>query len=99
MASWKTPVSGNPKDEDITTSHVERINLSIRMGVRRFTRLTNAFSKKLMYHWCGTALYFYWYNFCRPHKSLGPALCTPAMAAGLTSHPLSMADLVEMLSN
>ena len=97
--AWKIRVMGNPKEEDITTAHVERHNLTLRMSVRRFTRLTNAFSKRLLYHYYGTALYFFWYNFCRPHKSLGPVVRTPAMAAGLTRHPLSMADLLEMCSN
>jgi len=64
------------------------------MGVRRFTRLTNAFSKKLEAHADALALYFFHHNFCRSHKSLGR---TPAQAAGLTDDVLSMADLVKVM--
>lgn len=87
------PVMGNPDPERICTSIVERQNLSVRMGVRRFTRLTNAFSKKWENHWAAIALWFAYYNFCRIHKSLR---VTPAMEAGITDHPW---DLAELLSN
>ena len=73
------PVMGRPDPERICTSIVERNNLSTRMSVRRFTRLTNAFSKKWENHWAAVALWFAFYNFCRVHKSLR---VTPAMAAG-----------------
>jgi len=82
------PVTGNPKSYLISTSHVERQNLTMRMHMRRFTRLTNAFSKKLSHLKAALALYFAWYNFCRVHQSLR---VTPAMAAEVSSEiwPLS----------
>lgn len=76
------PVTGNPKRELISTSHIERQNLTIRMQLRRFTRLTNAFSKKLSHLKAACALHFAWYNFCRIHSTLR---ITPAMAAGIES--------------
>jgi IS1 family transposase len=75
------PVMGNPKPQFISTSHVERQNLTVRMQMRRFTRLTNAFSKKLENMKAALCLYFAWYNFCRVHSTLR---VTPAMAAGVT---------------
>jgi IS1 family transposase len=75
------PITGNPKPSLISTSHIERQNLTIRMQLRRFTRLTNAFSKKLSHLKAACALHFAWYNFCRVHSSLR---VTPAMAAGVT---------------
>ncbi len=74
---------GDPKTEDIVTSHVERMNLTTRMEVRRFTRLTNAYSKKLEFHLYAVALHVMWVNFCRPHSALseGKRKVTPAMAA------------------
>ena len=83
---------GNPDVATISTSHVERMNLNIRMGLKRFGRLTNAFSKKFENHCHALALYFVFYNFCRVHKSLNGK--TPAMAAGLTKKVLTMAELV-----
>ncbi|WP_424974281.1 IS1 family transposase [Dinoroseobacter sp. S124A] len=77
----KQPVFGEPVKEWVSTSHVERQNLSMRMGMRRFTRLTNAFSKKLENHIHMLSLYFVHYNFVRIHKTLK---CTPAMAAGVS---------------
>jgi IS1 family transposase len=76
------PVTGNPNPRLISTSHIERQNLTIRMQLRRFTRLTNAFSKKLENLKAACALHFAWYNFCRVHLSLR---VTPAMAAGIAS--------------
>jgi transposase-like protein/IS1 family transposase len=85
-------VVGNPDPERICTSIVERSNLSIRMGTRRFTRLTNAFSKKWENHWAAVALWFAFYNFCRVHKSLR---CTPAMEAKIADHIWSVRELLE----
>jgi len=76
------PVTGTPKPHLISTSHIERQNLTIRMQLRRFTRLTNAFSKKLENLKAACALHFAWYNFCRIHSSLR---VTPAMASGISS--------------
>jgi transposase-like protein/IS1 family transposase len=86
------PVMGQPDPERICTSIVERSNLSIRMGTRRFTRLTNAFSKKWENHWAAIACWFAFYNFCRVHKSLR---VTPAMAAGISDHVWSVGELLE----
>jgi len=86
------PVMGRPDPERICTSIVERSNLSLRMGMRRFTRLTNAFSKKWENHWASVALWYCWYNFGRVHKSLR---MTPAMAAGIADHIWTVRDLLE----
>ncbi len=83
---------GNPDIEHVSTSYVERQNLTMRMSMRRFTRLTNAFSKKLENHIHALALYFAFYNFCRQHKSLGGV--SPAMAAGITDTLWSLEDIV-----
>ena len=90
----KQPVIGNPDPAAISTSYVERQNLNIRMGIRRFTRLTNAFSKKLENHCHALALYFTYYNFCRVHQTLRQ---TPAMAAGLAQEPYPVEWLVELV--
>jgi IS1 family transposase len=87
-------LSGNPDPDHISTSFVERSNLSMRMGMRRFTRLTNGFSKKLENHGHMVALYFMHYNFCRLHKTLR---VTPAMEAGLTDHAWSIEELIGLL--
>lgn len=87
----KRTVEGRPDAKHISTSHVERMNLSIRMQNRRFTRLTNAFSKKLDNHIHALALYFAFYNFCRIHKSLR---MSPAMAAGITDRLWSLEDVI-----
>jgi IS1 family transposase len=84
-------VWGSPKLEKICTSHVERQNLNIRMAMRRFTRLTNAFSKKWENLKAALALYFAYYNFCRIHSSIR---CTPAMEAGVTKHIWELRDLI-----
>jgi len=86
------PVMGNPDPDRVCTSIVERSNLSTRMSVRRFTRLTNAFSKKWENHWAAIACWFTFYNFCRVHKSLR---VTPAMAAGIADHVWSVRELLE----
>lgn len=82
---------GRPDPKHISTSFVERQNLTIRMAIRRFTRLTNAFSKKLDNHKAACALHFAYYNFCRIHKSLR---VTPAMEAGITNHIWSLREML-----
>ncbi|MGH9638270.1 MAG: IS1 family transposase, partial [Candidatus Angelobacter sp.] len=84
------PVMGSPKH--ISTSYVERQNLTLRMQQRRFTRLTNGFSKKLENHIAAVALYVAHYNFCRVHEALR---VTPAMQLGVTDHVWTIAELVE----
>ncbi len=86
------PVMGRPDPERICTSIVERSNLSLRMGLRRFTRLTNAFSKKWENHWAAVVLWYCWYNFGRVHRSLRT---TPAMAAKISDHIWSVRELLE----
>ena len=86
------PVMENPKMERISTSHIERQNLTLRMQLRRFTRLTNAFSKKLENMKAALSLHFAWYNFCRVHSSLR---VTPAMAAGLSTEVWPLASLLQ----
>ena len=90
----KRPVTGKPVEADISTSHVERQNLSMRTGMRRFIRLTNAFSKKLANHVHMLSLYFVHYNFVRIHKSLR---MTPAMAAGLSAELRDMEWIVSLV--
>lgn len=87
-------VSGDPDPKHVSTSYVERQNLTMRMSMRRFTRLTNAFSKKLENHGHALALYFMHYNFCRVHKTLR---VTPAMEAGLADHVWSLEELLALL--
>src|SRR5207248_370866 len=89
-------VTGNPDPDHISTSFVERSNLSMRMGMRRFTRLTNGFSKKLENHGHMVALYFSHYNFVRIHKTLR---VTPAMEAGITDHVWSLEELIALLES
>ncbi|MBV9240596.1 MAG: IS1 family transposase, partial [Acidobacteria bacterium] len=80
--------------KDISTSYIERQNLTMRMSMRRFTRLTNGFSKKVENHAHAIALHYMYYNFCRIHKSLR---CTPAMAAGVTSKLWEIDDIIALL--
>lgn len=87
-------VTGSPDPNHISTSYVERQNLTMRMSMRRFTRLTNAFSKKIENHEAAIALHFMHYNFCRVHKTLR---VTPAMEVGLADHVWSIAELVALL--
>lgn len=90
----KTAVFGLPNEKDVCTSHVERQNLTMRMSMRRFTRLTNGFSKKVDNHCHALALYFVWYNFARMHKSLR---MSPAMAAGVSDRLWDMSDIVKLI--
>src|SRR5258708_10189555 len=94
IGARKTPIMGNPDKAHISTSYVERSNLTMRMSMRRFTRLTNAYSKKLENHHHAQALYFLFYNFARMHKTLR---MTPAMAAGISARPWSMEDIVALI--
>lgn len=96
----KKPIMGNPDPYHISTSYVERSNLTMRMSMRRFTRLTNAFSKKLANHEAAISLHFMWYNFARPHQTLtgsnGGILKTPAMAAGVADHVWTAEEIVSL---
>jgi transposase-like protein len=85
-------IDGRPDPEHISTSFVERSNLTMRMALRRFTRLTNAFSKKVSHLKAACALHFAWYNFCRVHSSLR---ITPAMQAGIADHIWNLGELLE----
>jgi IS1 family transposase len=87
-------VSGDPDPKHVSTSYVERQNLTMRMHMRRFTRLTNGFSKKFDNHVYAVALHFMHYNFCRIHQTLR---ITPAMAAGLTDHVWSLEELCALI--
>lgn len=89
-----TPIIGKPDPDHISTSFAERQNLSVRMGIRRYTRLTNAFSRKIENHSAAVALYYFAYNFVNIHRTLR---CTPAMAAGVTDRLWEVSDLVAML--
>ena len=93
IGSEKLVITGDPDLKHISTSHVERANLSMRMGMRRFTRLTNAFSKKLENHMHAVSFYFMVYNFVKIHASIKT---TPAMEAGVTTYLWSMEDIVMM---
>jgi IS1 family transposase len=91
-------VSGNPDGSKINTAFVERQNLTMRMGMRRFTRASNGHSKKLVNHAAAQAIHFLHYNFARPHKSLAnPYPRTPAMAAGLADHVWTMEEVAALL--
>lgn len=87
----KRIICGNPNEEKISTSYVERSNMTMRMHIRRFTRLTNAFSKKFENHNFALALHFAHYNFCRIHKTIR---CTPTMEAGITKSVWTIKDLI-----
>ncbi|MGH8584310.1 MAG: IS1 family transposase [Gammaproteobacteria bacterium] len=89
----KGVVVGNPAAEHVSTSYVERQNLTMRMGIRRFTRLTNAFSKKVENHMHAVSLHFMWYNFGRIHKTLR---VTPAMEAGVSDHVWSLEEIAKI---
>jgi IS1 family transposase len=87
-------VSGNPNPKHISTSYVERQNLTMRMSMRRFTRLTNGFSKKIESHIAAIAMYFMYYNFCRVHSTLR---VTPAMESGISNHVWTIEELCSLL--
>ena len=93
-------IQGKPDTTKISTSYAERQNLTMRMHMRRFTRLTNAFSKKLENHMSAIALYFMHYNFVRPHKTLAnPYPRTPAMAAGVSNHIWTVEEIVKLINS
>ncbi len=96
----KEVVARNPDLTKASNSYVERQNLTMWMGMRRFTRLTNAFSKKVENHAHAISLHFMHYNFCRPHQTLTKKAgkpTTPAMAAGIARYPWSLTQLAELL--
>jgi len=102
VGASKVRVIGNPDPELVSTSFVERSNLTLRMQQRRFTRLTNAFSKKAENHAHAVSLYFMHYNFCRPHQTLTRAHphhypTSPAMAAGLTDHVWKIEEVLALM--
>jgi hypothetical protein len=94
IGARKEPKIGSTDPQHISTSHVERANLSMRMGMRRFTRLTNAFSKKIDMHIHALSLYFVFYNFVRAHKA---RKLSPAMAAGVPDRLWPMEDIVALV--
>jgi len=97
----KTRIMGEPNMDNLSTWFVERSNLSMRMGIRRSTRITNAFSKKAENHAHAVSLYFMFYNYCRPHQTLTKAAngikTIPAMAAKLTDHVWTIEEILEMM--
>jgi hypothetical protein len=94
MGARKAVISGNPDHNHVSTSFAERQNLTMRMSMRRFTRLTNGFSKKVENHEHALALYFMYYNFCRIHQTLR---VTPAMEAGVSDHVWSLDEMINLL--
>ncbi len=96
VSSEKHIIEGRPDEKFISTSYVERQNLTMRMHMRRFTRLTNAFSKKVENHCHALALYFVYYNFCKVHTTLR---VTPAMEAKLTLKPMKLEDIINLIPN
>ena len=90
----KRAITGNPDKAHVSTSYIEKQNLTVRMQNRRFTRLTNAFSKKLGNHEHSVAMHYFHYNFIRKHQSIGT---TPAVAANVADHRWTMVEFVEML--
>jgi hypothetical protein len=94
IGARKTRIEGSPDPAHVSTSYTERHNLTMRMSMRRFTRLTNAHSKKIENHCHALALYFVWYNWARINSA---HRMTPAMAAGLTDRLMDMADIVRMI--
>lgn len=101
LSTRRRRVMGDPDPEKVSTSYVERQNLTMRMNVRRLTRLTNGFSKKLENHGHAIALHYMYYNFCRKHQTLTKERnglhTTPAMAAGVTDHVWTLEEVVGLL--
>lgn len=95
VGATKIVVTGSPELKDVSTSHVERANLTMRMGMRRFTRLTNGFGKKIEMDMHAVSLHFCHYNFCRIHKTLR---VTPAMQAGIADHVWSIEELMNLVA-
>jgi IS1 family transposase len=96
IGAKKVAVIGEPNKEHVSTSFVERSNLTMRMNMRRFTRLTNAFSKKFENHCCAISLHFMHYNFGRVHQTLKTS---PAVAAGIADHVWSIEEIVKLLDS
>ncbi len=96
IACERKAVTGNPDPDHISTSYIERQNLTMRMGMRRFTRLTNAFSKKIENHAAAISLHTMYYNFSRKHQSLGT---TPAVAAGVSDHEWTVEEIISLLDS
>jgi hypothetical protein len=94
VAARPEPVTGNPDPDHISTSYSERLNLTMRMQTRRFTRLTNGFSKKIQNHEHAVALHYFHYNFIRRHQTIK---VTPAVASGIADRAWTMLDFVNML--
>lgn len=100
IATEKRVLQGKPNPKLISTSYVERQNLTMRMSMRRFTRLTNGFSKKIENLEYAVALHFMYYNFVRPHKTLSnPYIKTPAMAAGIDNHIWTIKEIVKLIDS
>lgn len=96
VAVRKFTIEGQPDPDHVSTSYIERQNLTMRMGIRRFTRLTNGFSKKIENLILAIALHFTYYNFCRVHQTLKT---TPAVAAGIADHVWSLSEIVGLLDS
>ena len=100
LSATPRPISGNPNPALVSTSYVERQNLTMRMNMRRFTRLTNGFSKKFLNLQHAVALHYMHYNFARPHKTLSkPYPTTPAMAAGVAGHIWTIEDIIRLVDS
>ena len=94
VSARKTTITGKPDEKHVSTSHIERQNLTMRMSMRRFTRLTNGFSKKVENHEHSLAIHYMYYNFARIHQSIR---VTPAMEAGISDHVWTLAEIIALL--